>query len=161
MNRSMVIVALAGLALVASACSSSGSSGGSPLGGSETDAFGESADPSSVDRTIEIVQLDTLRFEPSFVSVKAGETIRFEITNEGSMSHEFVLGDQTFQSGHESEMAGMGGSMPPDTPYSVGVDPSATKTVVWRFTEPGLVFFGCHVAGHYAAGMVGQITVEA
>jgi uncharacterized cupredoxin-like copper-binding protein len=30
---------------------------------------------------------------------------------------------------------------------------------VYTFDQPGLLEFGCHVSGHYAAGMLGTITV--
>jgi len=30
---------------------------------------------------------------------------------------------------------------------------------VYTFKSPGTLLFGCHVAGHYAAGMAGTITV--
>jgi hypothetical protein len=30
----------------------------------------------------------------------------------------------------------------------------------WHFTEPGQTRFGCHLPGHYAAGMYGTITVS-
>jgi uncharacterized cupredoxin-like copper-binding protein len=31
--------------------------------------------------------------------------------------------------------------------------------MTWRFTEAGTTEFGCHEPGHFAAGMVGDISV--
>jgi uncharacterized cupredoxin-like copper-binding protein len=35
----------------------------------------------------------------------------------------------------------------------------ATVTTTVTFAEPGSVTFACHVTGHYAYGMVGELTV--
>ena len=72
---------------------------------------------------------------------------------------EFVLGDTEFQEAHEDEMAGMGAELAPDEPYSIGLEPGASKSLIWTFTEPMTLEYGCHVPGHYAQGMVGTIEV--
>jgi uncharacterized cupredoxin-like copper-binding protein len=114
---------------------------------------------SEVDATVAVSQLDTLAFDPGSLEVKVGETVEFVVTNDGAVHHEFVLGNAAFQAAHESEMAGMGGTMPADERGAVSVAPGETKRVIWKFTKPGSLLYGCHVAGHYAAGMMGDITV--
>ena len=44
---------------------------------------------------------------------------------------------------------------------AVEVAPGETATLVYTFDEPGTLLIGCHVPGHYAAGMKGTITVTA
>ncbi len=45
--------------------------------------------------------------------------------------------------------------------YAVDVPPGQTVTLVYTFDQPGTLLYGCHVPGHYAAGMRGTITVTA
>ncbi len=47
-----------------------------------------------------------------------------------------------------------------DKPYAVDVPPQETVTLVYTFDEPGTLLYGCHVPGHYTAGMVGTMTIE-
>jgi uncharacterized cupredoxin-like copper-binding protein len=161
------------LAFVAVACSDStedGASGTDPgtqtgmpsmdMGGTESFDFGRPGDPADADRTVEITQLDTFRFEPSDVALEMGETVTFNVTNDGQTPHEFVLGDEMFQQEHASEMQDMGGELMPDEPNAITVQPGETKSLTWTFAETGTLEFGCHVPGHFAQGMVGTIEVS-
>ena len=107
---------------------------------------------------IEIVGADDFSWDPATVAVKVGETITFRVTNAGVIPHDFTLGDAAAQEEHELEMAG-GGMGILDEPKAFVLDAGATKETTWTFTEAGEVLFGCHQPGHYAAGMVGSITV--
>ncbi len=113
------------------------------------------------DRTIAIQTTDQLRFAPDSISARAGETVAFKVTNSGTVDHEFVIGDAAVQQAHEQEMAKAAGSSPmaDEQAYVVSVPAGKTATLVYRFTKPGTLLYGCHVAGHYAAGMQGTITV--
>jgi uncharacterized cupredoxin-like copper-binding protein len=115
------------------------------------------------DRTIQIEATDQLRFGPDQISVTKGETVAFVITNTGNLPHEFVIGDEAVQEEHEAEMAEdaeeemdeMG-----DKPYAVDVPAGETVTLVYTFDEEGMLIAGCHVPGHYGAGMKATIIVE-
>ena len=48
-----------------------------------------------------------------------------------------------------------------DEPNAFMIEPGETKELTWHFTEGGEVLIGCHVPGHYAAGMKAEISVEA
>lgn len=112
-------------------------------------------------RTIHVRALDSLRFEPANITVRVGERVRFVVTNEGSATHEFILGDEATQMEHEQEMS-MGASMEHGTMDlpALTLAPGETQTTVVTFDRPGTIFYGCHQAGHYADGMVGTITVS-
>jgi uncharacterized cupredoxin-like copper-binding protein len=109
-------------------------------------------------RTIEIEAQDALRFDPSEVTVSAGETIYFVVSNPGTADHEFVLGDEDVQAAHE---AGEHGGAADEALATLDLPPGATETATVTFDEPGTILFGCHIDGHYSAGMVGTVTVEA
>jgi len=109
-----------------------------------------------VDRTITLTTTDALRFGPAVLTVRKGETIRFQINNPGAVPHELFVGDATEQQVHEREMAtpGMGAEA-----NGIAVPAGQTVQLVYTFDRGGTLEFGCHVAGHYAAGMRGTINI--
>ncbi|MDQ2683539.1 MAG: heavy metal translocating P-type ATPase, partial [Chloroflexota bacterium] len=114
------------------------------------------------DRTIEIAAGDDLRFDPAEITVTEGETVAFVVTNTGALPHEFVIGDAEVQDEHEVEMAEGEEDMDEmgDKPYAIDVPAGETVTLVYTFDEAGETLIGCHVPGHYPAGMRGVIRVE-
>lgn len=114
--------------------------------------------PAPAQRVIDIVANDSLRFAPDHVTVRTGETVTFRVTNTGRSPHEFVLGDEAAQQRHEDAMTH--GDMSMDMmANAVDLPAGGTATLTYRFAEAGTVIYGCHVAGHYAAGMRGTVTV--
>ena len=154
----MMIVVLRRLALVSvvalvlTACSSTGSSA-PPDAIASPDAQG-----SPVATRIEVALTDTLAMDPAAMSVPAGVPITFVVTNTGSTDHEFYLGDEGAQADHGKEMSATGG-MGHDEPAGIGLTPGETKELTYTFAMPGATLAGCHVAGHYGAGMKAMITV--
>jgi uncharacterized cupredoxin-like copper-binding protein len=123
--------------------------------------FGEPADAADADRVIEIVTDDDFTITPSEMTIAVGETITFQVTNEGNIAHDFTLGRSDLQDEHDIEMADMGGMVMADEPNAFMIEPGETKELTWHFSEGGEVLIGCHVPGHYAAGMKAEISVEA
>ncbi len=121
-------------------------------------ALGEPADAATADRTIHITASDQLAFDPATVEVKVGETITFEIENTGTTDHEFVLGSPEYQTEHEQEMTSGAMNMH-DEPNAIEIPTGTTASLTWTFTEAGATRFACHEPGHFAGGMVGDITV--
>jgi uncharacterized cupredoxin-like copper-binding protein len=56
-------------------------------------------------------------------------------------------------------MTEMGGMSMPDEPNSIGLAAGESKQLTFRFSQSGEVLIGCHVPGHYAAGMKARITI--
>ena len=123
--------------------------------GGDLSSIGEPGDPGDADRTIEVQTTENLKFEPASMEVTAGETITFVVTNDTTTAHEFVLGDEAYQDSHGDAMDDM-----EHEGNAVTLDPGATGEVTWTFSEAGEVIYACHVAGHYASGMKGTISVE-
>lgn len=113
-----------------------------------------------VDRTIRITTLD-ISMDKTRLDVRAGESVRFIVTNKGQLTHEFIIGDAREQAEHEQEMQQMPDMDMPDEPNGITLKPGQTKTLIWTFGQKGEVEFACHVSGHFAAGMVGKIFVSA
>ena len=165
-TRWLAVASAVTLATIAAACSESASMSQSRSAGSMAEAphdaeltFGAPAQPGEEDRVVEVTQLDEMRFDPPSIEVGAGETILFEVTNAGQVPHEFVLGDAELQAEHEQAMAEMSGAPMANEPNAIAVEPGETATIAWTFTESGALEYGCHVLGHYPAGMVGDLTV--
>ena len=55
------------------------------------------------------VILKDIAFEPAGLEVKAGETVRFILTNQGKLPHEFNLGDAAMHAAHQQQMLAMAG----------------------------------------------------
>jgi len=143
-------------------------------------APGNAAD---VSRTIDVIMYDNY-YEPESISVKAGETLRFNIRNEGTLVHEFNVGTAAMHASHKDEMmmmmqhgvlgastidmdaakamqASMGHGMH-DEPNSVLLEPGKTDEVIWTFPEDADIAleFACNVPGHYEAGMQGNFDIK-
>lgn len=125
-------------------------------------AFGAPGNAADVDRTISIKARD-VNFDIATVTVKAGETVKFVVVNEGAADHEFTLGDAAEQAAHRREMlemAGMDMSQSHHDANALYLKSGETKALVWKFGKAGQIEFGCNVPGHYEAGMKGTIAVQ-
>lgn len=74
--------------------------------GHKKDSIGQPGDGQAVDRTIE-VRMGDIFFEPKAMEIKAGETVRFVLKNDGALLHEFNLGKAASHAAHQKEMAAM------------------------------------------------------
>ena len=139
MTKRVLAMLLVAVAMVACSSNESGNGGGDP-------------------RTIELRMSDDLRFDPATIDVEPGETIRFQLINQGEAVHEFLIGDEAAQAEFEEEMASGEGHH--DTDAGMAVDPGQTETFEYTFPDTaGELLAGCHEPGHYDGGMVADITV--
>lgn len=126
-----------------------------------------------VDRTIQMDAGD-MWFDRDNLEVEAGETLEFEITNDGNLEHEFVIGDRSAQTEHREMMQNMsgnaehgghgghnmaegehGGQMP-----SMTIAPGETATLVWTAPDnTEHLEYACNIPGHYESGMSGDINI--
>jgi len=82
--------------------------------------------------------------------VPAGKPVRFAIVNDGKVDHEFVIEkvgavNQPLTDGGKTAL--------------VLLKPGASGYLDWTFAEAGEYQIGCHLPGHYEAGMVARLTV--
>lgn len=152
--------------------------------GHKKDSIGQPGDGQAVDRTIE-VRMGDIFFEPKAMEIKAGETVRFVLKNDGALLHEFNLGKAASHAAHQKEMAAMfqNGTLSPtgvhdmsnmghamggmkmvgmehDDPNSVIVGPGASEELIWTFSAATELEFACNIPGHYQSGMVGKMIVR-
>ena len=125
----------------------------------EDTAFGREGDPKKVVRTIKLDMADTMRFSPSDVTIKRGQTVRFVVHNSGKVLHEMVLGTVDALKEH-AELMKKFPEMEHSDPNMAHVKPGTTGQIVWQFNQAGEFQFACLQPGHYEAGMVGKVTVK-
>lgn len=125
----------------------------------EETSFGREGDPKKASRTIKVDMSDRMRFSPSSLAVKRGETVRFEVKNSGKIMHEMVIGTMEELQEHAELMKKHPG-MEHDEPYMVHVAPGKSGVIAWQFSKAGEFFYGCLIPGHFEAGMVGKVVVR-
>lgn len=122
--------------------------------------WGVAGSPAAVVRTVQVRMGDDMRFSPQTLRVKLGDTLRIRVSNTGKLLHEFVIGTPEENAKHAELMMKFPG-MEHDAPYMAHVAPGQEGEIIWRFNTPGQFEFACLIAGHYQAGMVGTIHVQA
>jgi uncharacterized cupredoxin-like copper-binding protein len=142
-------------------------------------SFGTPGKAADARRTVTVILRDNA-FSQESITVKAGETVKFVLRNEGSLLHDFTIGSPGAHAAHQKEMMQMmemgmltptgidaermkmdhpgmaHGAMKHDDPNSVLVEPGKTRDLVWKFAKPMKLEFACNVPGHYQSGMVGE-----
>jgi len=144
--------------------------------------IGQPGPAAAVTRTIAIEMGDNF-FSEETISVKAGETVRFVITNKGELLHEFAINTPAGHGAHQQKMAmmfdhgmltatGINQSMAHMDHSAMGmsnmdhtdgnavlVEPGKSGELIWTFAKEGTLEFACTIPGHYEAGMVGKIGI--
>ena len=141
--------------LIASAAMASGDHAG---GHADLDAIGKPGKAVNAKRIIAVDMMDTMRFTPSSITVKQGETIKFVVKNSGNVKHELVLGTENELKEH-NEVMKKNPEMEHADENMVTVAPGKTGEIIWQFTKAGQVNFACLQPGHFDAGMKGAVTV--
>jgi uncharacterized cupredoxin-like copper-binding protein len=122
---------------------------------------GEPGNPREPTRVIQIVMREEggkMLFAPDRIEVNEGEQIRFMLTNEGMVNHEFVLGTRKEIDEHAKEMKKHAG-MEHDDAHSRTLGMYGSDELVWRFTKVGRFVFACLIPGHLERGMIGTVIV--
>ena len=130
-RREWQAVAIAGAVLLA-ACG--GGAGSGAAGGGDA---GAGAGTSTT-----IVGLDTMKFNPETITVKAGEPVKITFKNAGMLPHDLVTEGGT----RNAKLVNIG----------AGKEQAGT----FMAPKPGTYAIVCTQPGHTEAGMVAKITVE-
>ncbi|NHI00668.1 plastocyanin/azurin family copper-binding protein [Oceanimonas sp. MB9] len=120
--------------------------------------MGRPGQAAEISRTIAVDMNDDMRFTPARIEVKAGETVRFFVSNRGRLEHELVLGNLVMLQQHAEMMREMP-HMDHAEPNMISLKPGQKGGLVWHFDQAGTVDFACLIPGHMEAGMKGQVSV--
>lgn len=116
-----------------------------------------------ITRSVEIRMDDQMRFTPSKVDVREGETIRFVVHNAGKTAHEMVLGSDADIREHAQAMqqsAGHGDGHSHGTGAAITLAAGQTGELVVKFDQATTLQMACLIPGHYEAGMRGTVQVS-
>ena len=102
----------------------------------EQKPWGIAGDPTVGIRTIRVSMNDQMRFVPARIDIRAGETVRLVVNNDGQLMHEFVIGTKKELDEHAALMRKFP-NMEHDEPYMVHVAPGGTGEIVWTFNRAG------------------------
>jgi uncharacterized cupredoxin-like copper-binding protein len=125
-------------------------------------AAGEPGDPKKPFRVVKVTMLEDAKkmlFEPAVVQVRLGEQVRFEIFNEGTWNHEFVLATEAANRKH-AELMKKFPDMEHDDPNAVRLSPFSSGEILWKFTKRGEFEYACLIPGHLEAGMHSEVIVK-
>lgn len=117
------------------------------------------ADPGEP-RTIEI-DIDGYHFVPDHFTVRRGESVRFLVSNPDDIGHELFIGTIAEQAARR----GSGVAVPSTeatTRFGYGIYlPALTDGELdYAFSRDEDLLIGCHLPGHWEAGMVATIDVQ-
>ncbi len=99
-------------------------------------------------RLIRVIAGPGYTFTPAVIAVQRGETVTFEVTTMGPMTHEFMVGPAASVAADQE-----------GTPEIADIGMMETRSLTYTFDGIGPFAFACHAPGHYEAGMAGTITV--
>ena len=136
---------------------------------------------SEVSRVIKVVMYDNY-YEPSSFQIKAGETIKFEVENNGELVHEFNIANKMMHKKHQPEMEKMveneilfadsidkvkmkkmaiiDKTMGHSHNNSVLLEPKQKGNIIWKFDNAVNIEVACNVPGHYQAGMIAEVNIK-
>lgn len=148
------------LAIAIATLSAGAFASGDHAGGHGESGIGQAGVAAKVSRTITVEMSDSMRYTPSDIQVKKGETVRFTVKNVGKVKHELSLGTEKELLEHLAQMKKFP-DMEHDEPSKITLAPGKQGEIIWQFTKAGQVNFACLMPGHYEAGMKGQVKVAA
>ena len=143
--------------------------------------IGSKGNLNEVSRVIKVKMYDNY-YEPSLFSIKAGETIKFEVENTGMLVHEFNIANKMMHIKHQPEMLKMSEngillpfsinkekmkkmaktdkSMDHSHSNSVLLEPNQKGEIIWKFINAVDIEIACNVPGHYQAGMIAKVKIN-
>ncbi len=95
------------------------------------------------------------KYLPARLAVAAGTTVDFVVVNDDPIAHEFVIGTAAEHQEHED-----GDPNDPHTgPGEASIPAGGSARVSFTFERAGMMLYACHVPGHFAYGMKGEVEV--
>lgn len=105
------------------------------------------------------VTVQEFQFTPNTWTVPAGEEVSIEITNQGSVTHEWVLLQEGVTIASEADLPETEEELLADfVNVEEEVEAGETKTLTFQAPPAGTYQIICAIEGHFDAGMEGTLT---
>ncbi len=117
------------------------------------------------DRDMTII-MNEFAFEPDSITVAAGETVRFVVSNEGAIEHEFRLttkhsAQEHIEAGHEGHDDEAASTDHGHKEVLLLVAAGETADIIVTFDDADeFDVVACLLPGHYEAGMLAEFAIE-
>lgn len=133
----VAVASILGLALLTLACSGGGGAGSTEL----------------------TATVREFQFSPSTWTVPAGEEVSIDITNQGTVQHEWVLLQEGVAIASEADLPETEEELLADfVNVEEEIEPGETKTLTFQAPPAGAYQVICAIEGHFDAGMEGTLT---
>jgi len=108
-----------------------------------------------------IIELVDFRFVPAAIDVNVAESLRFIVVNRSDLPHELFIGPTEDQERHHALHVAAAPEMQDrlEGPTGLYLPGHGTGQLAYRVERLGDLVIGCHLIGHFEAGMVGTIRV--
>lgn len=107
------------------------------------------------------VEMNDFGYELEPLEIAAGSTVTFDFTNAGVVEHEAMLGDmhqqEEFMADTDHEAHADGGHH--GEIHAITLAPGESGSLTMQFDVPGEIVIGCHLPGHWDAGMKSTFSV--
>lgn len=125
--------------------------------GGESDGHTAEATDGDVDLVIPI-EMNDFGYELATTSIPVGSMVRFEFVNVGFIEHEAMFGSahqqEEFAADDDHGEGDHHGAV-----RAITLDPGEAGSLVVEFGEAGEILIGCHLPGHWDAGMVTTLEI--
>jgi uncharacterized cupredoxin-like copper-binding protein len=124
----------------------------------EADHAEDPADHHAVEVDLVVaVEMSEFAFSPDPVEIPAGSTVKFEFTNTGAIDHEAVIGDREAQNDAKAAMADEATESDHNSGHhqapTIVLGPGESGHLIVTFDQGSELIIGCHITGHWDAGM--------
>lgn len=102
-----------------------------------------------------VVDVEHSRFVPDHLRVVEGTEVRFVLRNQDPINHELIVGPSSVHARHADGTE----AYHPPRPGELSVGPEEQGVTSYVFDDAGTVEMACHLPGHHAYGMHGEIEV--
>tara|TARA_R110001592_G_scaffold200585_1_gene449447 strand:+ start:250 stop:822 length:573 start_codon:yes stop_codon:yes gene_type:complete len=129
-------------------------------GGHDASMAGKPGSADKVTKVIKVEATDQMRFIYEPFEAKAGETVKFVVTNTGKIMHEFAVGTKAEHKAHGKMMMANPDMQHGTSTGVIKIEPGKTESLIWEFGKPMTAQLACNVPGHYQAGMHSEINIK-
>jgi uncharacterized cupredoxin-like copper-binding protein len=102
-----------------------------------------------------VLGIEHSRFSDDRIVVERGTTLTIVVDNTDPIGHELIVGPPEVHARHQNGTE----AVHPPVPGEVTAPAMETVSTTYTFEEPGAVTFACHLPGHVAYGMIGEVLV--